>query len=71
MKNIKVNFVFFCLCLYLRKTRLHIMDNLHEFLKTKINYILSQQKHKISCYIEMIAGTKEIADISKEGFYNE
>lgn len=47
------------------------MDNLHEFLKTKINYILSQQKHKISCYIEMIAGTKEIADISKEGFYNE
>lgn len=47
------------------------MDNLHEFLKTKINYILSQQKHKISCYIERIAGTKEIADISKEGFYDD
>ena len=47
------------------------MDNLHEFLKTKINYILSQQKYEISCYIERIAGTREIADISKEGFYND
>ena len=47
------------------------MDNLHEFLNTKINYILSQQKYEISCYIERIAGTREIADISKEGFYND